>query len=222
MHTHDFPSRLFATGLALLAGFVDALGFLALGGVFVSFMSGNSTRLSVGLVEPVPLVTAILPLAIIVLFVIGVMAGKLVRHYRPRNPATSILAFMSLLLLTGALVYQCGFLLMAVPFMVIAMGAANNVFVREGEVAIGVTYMTGTLVKLGQHLASLWLGQPRHHWLSHFFLWAALITGAILGAFSYHHFQLSSLWIAAAFCILLAFAAKTLDSKNNPVTGKPA
>src|SRR3546814_10053565 len=34
--------------LALVAGWVDAVGFLQLGGFFVSFMSGNSTRLGVG------------------------------------------------------------------------------------------------------------------------------------------------------------------------------
>src|SRR3546814_5922632 len=34
--------------LALVAGWADAVGFLQLGGFFVSFMSGNSTRLGVG------------------------------------------------------------------------------------------------------------------------------------------------------------------------------
>ena len=34
--------------LAALAGYVDSLGFLQLGGLFVSFMSGNSTRMAVG------------------------------------------------------------------------------------------------------------------------------------------------------------------------------
>ncbi|MDM8353607.1 DUF1275 family protein, partial [Brevundimonas diminuta] len=37
--------------LAGLAGYVDSLGFLHLGGVFVSFMSGNTTRLAVNLAE---------------------------------------------------------------------------------------------------------------------------------------------------------------------------
>ena len=41
--------RLFAALLSGLAGFVDAIGFIKLGGFFVSFMSGNSTRLAVAL-----------------------------------------------------------------------------------------------------------------------------------------------------------------------------
>src|SRR3546814_4119801 len=33
------------------------------------------------------------------------------------------------------------------------MGAENGVFLRDREVSIGVTYMTGTLVRVGQKLA---------------------------------------------------------------------
>ncbi len=40
-----------ACALSLLAGYVDGIGFLHLGGLFVSFMSGNSTRLGVSLAE---------------------------------------------------------------------------------------------------------------------------------------------------------------------------
>lgn len=40
-----------ALALSALAGFVDSIGFLHLGGLFVSFMSGNSTRMSVSLAE---------------------------------------------------------------------------------------------------------------------------------------------------------------------------
>ena len=41
----DRRIRLPAAYLSALAGYVDALAFLKLGGFFVSFISGNSTRL---------------------------------------------------------------------------------------------------------------------------------------------------------------------------------
>jgi uncharacterized membrane protein YoaK (UPF0700 family) len=40
-----------ACALSALAGYVDAIGFLHLGGLFVAFMSGNSTRMGVSLAE---------------------------------------------------------------------------------------------------------------------------------------------------------------------------
>ncbi|PZQ47376.1 MAG: DUF1275 domain-containing protein [Micavibrio aeruginosavorus] len=213
MHTHDRKSRLLAAGLALLAGYVDSLGFMALGGLFVSFMSGNSTRFSVGLIDAPSIAQALLPLGIIALFVCGVMFGKVIRHLRPQAPSFSILTFMSASLLLGAMSAQAGFLWMAVPCMAIAMGAANNVFVREGEVAIGVTYMTGTLVKLGQRLAGRWLGEPKGQWRPYLFLWLALISGAVLGAVSYHYFHLSSLWGSTVFCVFLTFVVRRLDAR---------
>ena len=40
--------NLLACALAGIAGYVDGIGYLHLSGAFVSFMSGNSTRLGVG------------------------------------------------------------------------------------------------------------------------------------------------------------------------------
>jgi uncharacterized membrane protein YoaK (UPF0700 family) len=37
--------------------------------------------------------------------------------------------------------------------LVLAMGALNNTFLRGGEVSVGLTYMTGALVKIGQGIA---------------------------------------------------------------------
>ena len=49
MKDYSRKGVMLAATLSALAGYVDAVGFMTLGGFFVSFMSGNSTRLGVGL-----------------------------------------------------------------------------------------------------------------------------------------------------------------------------
>lgn len=203
MHAHDRTSQTIAVGLALLAGYIDALGFLSLGGYFVSFMSGNSTRSAVDLMHGVSWKTALIPLGIIALFVLGVMLGRVIRHYSSRTPSTSVLIFMSTALFAAALAYEIGADAVAAPLMAIAMGAANNIFVREGEVSIGVTYMTGALVKLGQRLAGCLLGEKDTAWQPYFFLWAGLVSGACLGAAAFLALDLRSLWGGTLLCLAL-------------------
>jgi len=61
--------------LAALAGIVDAIGYLHLGGLFVSYMSGNSTQLAVALGQGSrPEAGTISEL--IALFVLGAAAGQ--------------------------------------------------------------------------------------------------------------------------------------------------
>lgn len=62
------------------------------------------------------------------------------------------------------------------------MGVANAAVAgRDGSV-IGVTYMTGTLVQMGQKIANALRGEGDRRWLHHLGLWAALAGGALLGA----------------------------------------
>lgn len=207
MHSHDPASKNLAIWLAALAGYVDALGFISLGGFFVSFMSGNSTRFAVGLSGNIPWVQALIPLGLIALFVVGVMLGRCIRHFSPAEPSTAVLMLMSGALTAAALASEFHLHALAAPLMAIAMGAANNVFVREGKVSIGVTYMTGTLVKLGQHLAERLLGERDSDWLPYLLLWAGLVAGAVFGAIGYGWWDLRALWGAVLLCLTLAFSA---------------
>ncbi len=200
MHIHDVTSRRLAIGLAALAGFIDALGFLSLGGVFVSFMSGNSTRFAVDAAGGVDAHMALVPLGIIALFVIGVMLGRVIRHTASKRPSTAILTFMSATLALAGVLQGLGFAWLAAPCLAIAMGAANNVFFREGEVSIGVTYMTGTLVKFGQRFAGSLLGERDRHWVPYLLLWLGLVTGAVAGAFGFAHFGFAVLWAGVVAC----------------------
>lgn len=90
------------------------------------------------------------------------------------------------------------------------MGALNNTFQRDGEVAVGLTYMTGALVKLGQGLAARLAGQPARGWRDWGLLWLGLASGAVLGAAGWTYLPALVLWLAALLAGGLALAAMRL------------
>ncbi|MFS0738315.1 YoaK family protein [Sphingomonas sp. 1P06PA] len=209
MSGYPLRFRLLAICLSVLAGFVDAIGFLALGGYFVSFMSGNSTRLGVDIATGEAM---LVPAIAILSFVVGAMAGALVAAGTGDRRKPAVLALVALLLATGAAAAGEGVVLLALAVVAAAMGASNAVFQRDGEVSIGVTYMTGALVKLGQRLAGALLGEPLWAWLPHALLWAGLASGALAGALMHAAIGLAALWIAAAAAALLAIAAALMGT----------
>src|ERR1700743_3077870 len=93
--------RAFAVSLAVLAGYVDALGFLKLNGFFVSFMSGNSTRLGVGLAHG-PADAAIAG-TLIASFVGGVVLGTPPGHFCKTSRGPAVLFLVASLLAIAAL-----------------------------------------------------------------------------------------------------------------------
>jgi uncharacterized membrane protein YoaK (UPF0700 family) len=194
---------LLACTLSALAGYVDGIGFLHLGGLYVSFMSGNSTRMGVALAEG-QWVAAAAPLGLIVLFVIGAAAGSLIvlGHGVHRQPW--LLLAEALLLAAGALAYAFDLPIAAVAAIVLAMGLENAVFQIEGGAGLGLTYVTGALVKVGQLAAAALKGGPRWGWVSNLLLWAALAAGSVLGGLAYLWINLAAVWFAAGSALALS------------------
>jgi len=205
MVRHDRRTKFLAAGLSALAGFVDATGFIQLGGFYVAFMSGNSTRLAVGLARNVP--NGILAAELIGGFVLGVMLGTFVGHAARKHRTALVLSLVAFLLALAALLAQLGFVPSAITAMVLAMGAENAVFERDGELHIGLTYMTGALVKVGHRLAVALLGGDRLAWWPHLMLWLGLMCGALAGALAFPLLGLANLWLAALAAAAFALLA---------------
>lgn len=201
-------ARLFACCLSALAGFVDAIGFIQSGGFFVSFMSGNSTRLGVGIAEMGT--SAIAAAGIIICFLAGVTGGALLgARFEARRPA-AVLFFIAGLLGAAALLKFFGSLGYAIALLALAMGAANAVFERDGEVRFGVTYMTGSLVRVGNGIAGAILGRDGNGWTGYLLLWLAFVAGAVLGALSFGSGNSTTLWAASGVALLLALTSLKL------------
>lgn len=115
-----------------------------------------------------------------------------------------VMALEALLLAGAAGLILAGFDRAGVAAMVLAMGAENAVFQRNGDVGVGLTYMTGALVKAGQRIAAALTGGDRWAWGPFALLWAGLTLGGALGAAAYLRFGVLALWGAAVVVAVLA------------------
>lgn len=200
-----------ACGITASAGFVDGIGFIHLGGYFVSFMSGNSTRAGADLAEG-DLLGWGKAMGLVAAFVFGVILASLATSARttataPSRTITPQLRAIWLSVALLALAAVCGTVPAAgpqgaepavAPLIAAAMGAVNSTFTRGGEVSVGLTYMTGALVKAGQLFAARLRGAPETGWLRYAALWLAIAVGSAAGAMGYLTAGLPVLWAAVA------------------------
>ncbi len=190
--------------IAAIAGMVDVVAFLALGGFFASFMSGNSTRMAIG--TTVNWFDLQLAASLITAFVSGVTAAALLRRRHPQRALAVTLTLVAGLLAIAALFAPIG---ATWPMLLLAaaMGAVNLAFESGGDTRVGLTYMSGTLVRLGQALADLLARDSNAEWQKPLLLWAGFIGGGLVGVGLYARIGLPTLWVPAALAALLALFA---------------
>jgi uncharacterized membrane protein YoaK (UPF0700 family) len=212
----DRQRQAIAILLAALAGYVDAIAFIESGGYFVSFMSGNSTRLGVAIASGQIVGTVAL---LIGSFVCGVAGATVLGRHRPGRRKRVMLLVAALL---AAAAGSIGFVPppVSLALAAAAMGAENAVFADDGD-ALGLTYMTGALVKIGQRLADAMMGGPRFDWLPFLLLWAGLIAGGIAGGLSYGGMGLTALWAAAIVALLATPFVGEAGSRPSPDSPRP-
>jgi uncharacterized membrane protein YoaK (UPF0700 family) len=187
--------------LAALAGFVDALGFLFMRGLYVSFMSGNSTQMAteIGRADWHAAASAA---GLIGSFVFGVIVAQLFARHVALD-----LAAVGVLLAVAGVLHRLGHTSAVTLVMAMAMGMENCVLDRDGDVTLSLTYVTGTLVKFGRRLALALLGRDPLGWLPYLLLWCGFFGGAVAGAVAFGTFGLEGMWFAAALAFLLIPAA---------------
>lgn len=214
MYQFARAERLLAYGIAAVAGFVDATGFLAADRYFVSFMSGNTTRLGVELARGSH--AALIAGSLIVGFTLGVMFGALVAEKTLQHRKSTVLGLACAFLLVGAVGHAWGSTPLFLGGSVLAMGAINNVFRRDGGVALGVTYMTGALVRMGEGLAG-WISgshKGRKGAIPSMILWASLASGGFMGAMATGIVPALVPWTSVALLLALLGFARFIEVRS--------
>jgi len=141
-----------AVCLALTAGYLDGYG-LFIFGTYVSFMSGNTTMAGLKIGQA-SFMAALSPAIAIVCFVAGSLAGNLITHFRLRHPHRLLFGIIAALLVT---VMQLGtedaFKDLNIAGLSFGMGMVNPALSKIGAENVSLTFMTGTLSRIGSHLA---------------------------------------------------------------------
>jgi uncharacterized membrane protein YoaK (UPF0700 family) len=187
---------LWAALLAGIAGYVDAICYLRLGGAFAANMTGNLVEVGLAAAQG-QWRLAIWCASLLVAFVIGVLAARLVLRTQ-HSARISLLLEAAIILLAAS-----GHLgVAAVPVLATAM-ALQNEAVTHGIVALNVGFITGDLQTLGERLISRGPGEPRKRDTQASLLLTILVfyaAGAAIGA-------LASVWGATALILPAAVLA---------------
>lgn len=205
-----------------LAGYVDALGFVRLGGLYTSFMSGNTTQFAVFGAEGEAR-RMVLPAVLLFAFLTGSVLGSGLAILVPSRWTTPVvLAYEALLILGGlALGLASPELGLAAFFVAVAMGSQNAVLAQVKGFRAGTTFVTGALFSLGQKIAQALTrtGEP-FGWVGDGLVWASLLLGAYLGAQAYGLFALYALVVPAAIAGGLALITALLALRAGPQPAK--
>ncbi len=205
--------------LALVAGYVDGYGLRVLNN-YVSFMSGNTTFAGLEAGQG-KLMAALPPSLAIAGFLAGSFAGSWLSHSEFRQAkrllfagSAGLLALFIVLNFHSSLSMNIG-----LPILSSAMGLLNPTVSRIGTEPLSLTFVTGTLNKIGGHLA---LAARRERpadaegardthlrrALLEACVWAAFLVGAVLSGLAASRLGRLALLPASVALIVVALVSR--------------
>jgi uncharacterized membrane protein YoaK (UPF0700 family) len=216
-HAKARSTEWLAAVLAMIAGFVDAYGMITYG-VYVSFMSGNTTQTGYQIAEGAFGPAALSALAIL-FFVVGSFVATLLAQSTGRHARRVVYGLVAVALAAVVGLTELGALSgsAAVASISCAMGIMNNALSRVGAQAVNVAFVTGALSRLGVSLALALrrapLADSQGPWDTHLRravllarLWVAFLAGALSsGAATPRYGALALAAPALVLAILAAF-----------------
>ena len=216
-------AELLAAALAMIAGFIDAYGIITYG-VFVSFMSGNTTQTGYQTAERAFGPASLSALAIL-MFLVGSFAGTLLVQAAGRLARRAVFGVVAAALAEVVGLTHFGFLSVGFGITIVsaAMGVMNSALSRVGAQSVSLTFVTGTLSRVGSHLALAAkrapLADAQGPWDTHLRralmlsrVWAGFFAGALLSGAAT---PLFGAWVLSAPALILA----TLAAFDRPNRG---
>lgn len=207
--------------LALVAGFINAIGLLSFEHQSVSHLSGTATLLGASVLDASFQGTLHL-IGVLAAFLLGaVLSGcllhgsslKLGRHYDTALILEAVLLSVSLLLLSFGSFYGHF-------FASAACGLQNALATTYSGAIVRTTHVTGIFTDLGIMLGKFMRGQPLDQRKAILFLFiiVGFISGGTLGALLFTKYQFMALLFPIVTCVLLAFAYRVYVKRFSSTT----
>ncbi|UWF51435.1 YoaK family protein [Pseudomonas sp. N3-W] len=206
LHVQKWRGRIglsLVASLSVLAGMTDAIGFMA-SGDFVSFMSGNTTRLAVAISDG-DLGLTVRLLILVATFIVGNALGIVVSRMGGRRALPLLMCIATLL--CGAAAWPYEQQLPALLAAIIGMGMLNAAVEEVNGLPVGLTYVTGALSRFGRGLGRWMLGERRNGWRVQLIPWTGMFAGAVIGSVLEHHLGLSALYASGLLAGALGLAS---------------
>ncbi len=203
--------------ISLTAGYLDGYGLLVLG-TYVSFMSGNTTLtgLRTGQAD---VSLAVSPAIAVACFLAGSFVGNVVAHSGLRHANRVLFGLVAgVLIIVMQLQNDAMFKMVNIAALGFGMGMVNPALSRIGSEAVSLTFVTGTLSRIGNHLALALRRAPvpasQGPWDTHLYrarigaqLWASFTSGAVLSGIVLSF--TSGLALVPAIAMMLVLALST-------------
>jgi len=204
--------RLFSRAalLCLIAGYVDIIGYIDLGGVFAANMTGNSVLLVLAMVrgEAARSASYLLTLSA---FLAGAIAAAALRRVT-RRPVLPLVGAALLVALAALAHLPPNWEL---PVLAFGMGLQGAAITRFGPTSLQTVVVTGTMIRLADNLVAQAMPERGESTASATRLdalaWFAYVAGAAL-AMAAQHAMAQPLILGAA--ALLGVAAETATERR--------
>jgi uncharacterized membrane protein YoaK (UPF0700 family) len=221
----EHQQTMLAICLTMTAGYLDGYGLLVLG-TYVSFMSGNTTMTGVRIGQG-NLLAALSPAIAVLSFLAGSFAANLITHSQLRYARSVLCGVITILLVISSGLGNDGiWKTIQIAVLALGMGMVNPALSQIGAEAVTMTFITGTLSRIGSHLALALKGSPvpgsEGPWDTHLYragldarLWVSFFGGAILSGILMSFIRAFALLPAIAMMVVLLVLSIASSLRGN-------
>lgn len=199
--------------LGLSAGYIDAVGFLELGGIYIAAMTGNSVQLGISLTRGAWPHVAMVALTIGSFFIGGLLSSYIRRRRLHPGLEIGIMAALVLVAQIVRILFDSP-LGVEVPLLAVAMAMQGQTLSRFGGAAVQTIVVTNNLLKFADALVGRAMGArdaasprvTRNEVILPGCAWISYVAGAAGGAWA----ALNSAWPLLPVTLLLLVTALDL------------